>query len=316
MRRLIIFAILFSILISCKKDVITPPQLIDPGEQPDTLNLKDYNKDITIANWNIEWFGDGSMFKGNLNDQESNAGKILTYLNADLYGLCEIVDTARLGRMVRNSLGDEFRYIVSIYPSFSNAQKLAFVYNRNIFRNVKTRPFMGLSAAAYNYFAQRFPYLLTADVVVNGSRNTISFFLIHAKANADPDSYNRRLNGAIELKDSLDLYYGGKNFMILGDFNDHLNGSILSGKDSPYISFINDANYDAVTLPLNTTGYQSTISYTNSVIDQQIISKNMTGWYIGGTAQIRTDVTNVVPDYHTRNTSDHYPVSSMYRVVK
>ena len=40
----------------------------------------------------------------------------------------------------------------------------------------------------------------------------------------------------------------------------------------------------------------------------------MAGWYIGGSAQIRTDVTNVVPDYRTRNTSDHYPVSSMYRV--
>lgn len=122
MYRLIIFSFIFTLLISCKKDVIIPPVITDPVEQPDTTQLIDYNKDIAIANWNIEWFGDGSMFKGNLNDQETNAGKILKYLNADLYGLCEIVDTARLGRMVRNSLGDEFRYNVSNYPTFSNAQ--------------------------------------------------------------------------------------------------------------------------------------------------------------------------------------------------
>lgn len=289
---------------------VTPPA----QTQDDTTNLINYTKDITIVNWNIEWFGDATMFNGNLDVQEANVIKILKYLHADLYGICEVVDTARFGKTIRTSLGNDFRY--AIIP-LNVSQKLAFVYDRNIFRKVSFRPFMGLSSTAYGNFANgRFPYLMTADVVVNGQRNTIHFILLHAKANADADGYNRRLNAAVEMKDSMDLYFGNKNFMLLGDFNDHLNGSILAGKNSPYLNFINDSlHYNAVSLPLNTNGYQSTIDYPNSVIDQQVVSRNITKWYVPHSVRIRTDVSNAVPDYNTHNTSDHYPVSSEYHIV-
>ncbi len=309
------FLFIFSILIiahACKKVITNAPVVAPPVE--DTVNLKSYHKNITIVNWNIEWFGSSEMFSGNLGVQEANAAKILKYLNADLYGICEVVDTARFGHMVRTALGDEFRYKISYYPTMAGSQKLAFVYNRHIFRNVTVRPFLGLSANAYYYFAQRFPFLLKAEVVVNDKRNLVHFFLLHAKANADNDSYTRRLNGSVEMKDSLDRHYSGKYIMIIGDYNDHLSGSIVAGRPSPYQNFVNDAGYDPVTLPLNTTGYQSTIYYPNSVIDQQMISSNMSKWYIASSAKIRTDVTQPVPDFNTANTSDHYPVSSMYNI--
>lgn len=275
--------------------------------------LKDYNKDIVIANWNIEWFGDPSGFHGNLNEQESNAAKVLMYLGADLYGLCEIVDTARFGRMIRNNLGDDFRYTISFFTN--GAQKMAFVYNRHIFRNVSVRPFMGISAPAYFNFGNRYPYLLQADVTVNGTMKPVSFILIHAKADDELASYNRRLNGAIELKDSLDIYYSGKYFMILGDFNDNFDKSILPGKPSPYQNFLNDPQrYQSITFPLNIPGNQSSLGYANSVIDQQIISSSMNNWYVPASASIRTDLVNVVPAYSSGNTSDHYPVTSVYRI--
>jgi hypothetical protein len=315
---LLIFLCIF-FFISCKKNVsdVTPipPPTPTPVED-DTTNLKNYTKDLTIVNWNIEWFGDGSMFNGNLDVQEANAGKILKYLNADLYGICEVVDTTRFGRMIRNTLGNEYRYVVSSYPSLLEAQKLAFIYNRNIFRNVKTRAFMGLSSTAYGNFASgRFPFLLTADVVINGQRNPVNYILLHAKANADLTSYTKRLNASIEMKDSLDNYFRPKYFLIMGDYNDNFNGSILSGYKSPYKNFIDDnTNYNAISLPLNTTGYQSTISYSNSVIDQQIISANMGKWYVLSSASIRTDVSNPVPDFTSHSTSDHYPLSSVYHI--
>jgi hypothetical protein len=317
MKKFLFLFLLLTFIISCRK-VITneEPPVVYPPEPPtneDTSNLKDYNKDITIVNWNIEWFGSSEMFSGNLDVQETNAGKILKYLDADLYGLCEIVDTARFGRMIRNNLGDEFRYKISFYPTYAPPQKLAFVYNRNIFRNVTVRPFMGLSANAYNNFGQRFPYLFTAEVVVNGQRTTVNYFLIHAKANADMTSYNRRLNGSIEMKDSLDKYFSGKNIMIIGDYNDHLKGSIASGQLSPYKNFVDDAAYNPISLPLNTSGNQSTISFANSVIDNQMISATMTKWFVSSSIKIRTDVVNVVPNYTSHNTSDHYPVSSVYK---
>ena len=308
MKHRLLTCLLLLFLFACKKE-----NPVDPSE--DDSQLVDYNKDLVIVNWNIEWFGDAAYFKGNPDQQENNAGKVLKYLDADLYGLCEIVDTARLGRMIRTSLGNEFRYVVSFFAS--GAQKLAFVYNKNIFRKVSVRPFMGISTQAYYNFGNRYPYLLNAEVAVNGARQNISFILLHAKANADNDSYNRRLEGAMELKDSLDTYFASKSFMVFGDFNDNLDKSIMAGKATPYQSFLNDnVHYNAITLPLNVPGNQSSLGFANSVIDQQIISSAMARWYVAASARIRTDVTGVVPDYKTGNTSDHYPVSSVYRITK
>ncbi|MGJ7032961.1 endonuclease/exonuclease/phosphatase [Niabella hirudinis] len=294
---------------SCAKDRFQPSL---PAE--DSMLLKNYNKELVIVNWNIEWFGSGRS--GSAPDvQEANAGAVLRYLGADLYGICEVVDTARFGSMVRHYLGDEFRFVISPYPRIE--QKLALVYNRNIFRNARARPFMSTSATAAVHFASgRFPFLFTADVVVNGQRNTVHFILLHAKAGSGKEAYEQRRDGARELKDSLDAYFGGQHCMILGDFNDHLNGSIVPDSASPYKNFIAEpARYSPVTLSLNVPGYQSTINFPNSVIDQQIVSGKMMDWYRRGSVRVRTDVAAVVPDYPSGHTSDHYPVSSVYQVV-
>lgn len=312
MKHLVPALVLFVCCWACKKQIPQNPEAPLPDE--DTAQLILYNKDLTIVNWNIEWFG-AAAFKGSPDQQEANVGRILKYLDADLFGICEVVDTARFGRMIRQYLGTEFKYAISAYPSID--QQLAFVYNKNIFRKVQARPFMALSATAYSNFASgRFPFLLTAEAAVKGARKNVCFVLIHAKAERDLNAYSKRLNGAIELKDSMDTYFENRNSMILGDYNDNLNGSISPGQLSPYQNFLDDeARYFAVTLPLNSAGNQSTINYTNSVIDQQIVSGALKQWYVGHSARIRTDVAMVVPDYISDNTSDHYPVSSVYRIV-
>ncbi|GAB3423256.1 endonuclease/exonuclease/phosphatase family protein [Niabella aquatica] len=311
MKHFLLGFLLLLFLFSCKKE---KPVSTQSQPEDDTALLIHYNKNLIIANWNIEWFGDAAYFKSDLDRQENNVGKVLKYLDADLYGLCEIVDTVRLGRMIRTYLGSEFRYVVSYFTG--GTQKLAFAYNKNIFRNITVRPFMGVSTQAYYNFGNRYPYLLNADVAVNGVRKNISLILIHAKANTDNDSYNRRQAGAIELKDSLDTYFRSGSFIILGDFNDNFDKSITPGKVTPYQVFLNDsARYHAITWPLNIPGNQSSLGFANSVIDQQIISCAMTRWYVTALAKVRTDVINVVPDYTTGSTSDHYPVSSIYKIT-
>lgn len=300
-------------LYSCKKE--SPGNTGEPPVKTDTVGLKNYSKDITVANWNIEWFGD-AQFPGNPDQQEANAARVLKYLNADLLGLCEIVDTARFGRMVRNTLGDEFRYIISPYPAVE--QKLAVVYNRHIFRNAGARPFVSLTtSAAYNFSNGRFPFLFTATMVVNGLENKVNLVLLHAKAGATLEDYNRRKGGAMELKDTLDAFLNNANNLVIGDYNDNFNGSITSNPVSPYQNFLNDkVNYLAITNPLNVPGFQSTLKFANSVIDQQIVAGGFKKWYVSASAKIRTDVTAAVPDYMTNSTSDHYPVTSMYHIVK
>ena len=96
---------------------------------------------LDIVSWNVEWLGDASNGPADDNLQEQNVKKILRSINADLYGLVEVVDSSRL-RKITDSLGAEYAFLLSPFcsgnstgtgPAWLNGQKLAFIYNKNIF---------------------------------------------------------------------------------------------------------------------------------------------------------------------------------------
>jgi endonuclease/exonuclease/phosphatase family metal-dependent hydrolase len=288
------------------------------------------NNTLDVVAWNIEWFGSTSNGPSNDNLQEQNVLKVLRYLNADIYGLCEVVDTMRLRRVV-DSLGSQYSYRISDYCSLAatpadadwlGGQKLAFIYNNNIFSNVSFRKFMGSSSQAYTNFASgRFPYLMNANVTINSITRNINFFMLHGKAGSTTTDYNRRQAATIEMKDSLDLRYPSAINLIIGDFNDDFDQTISTGSGtlSSYDALIKDStdvdHYKSITLPLSYAGQASTLNY-NDVIDHQVISNEASVFYVPGSAMIRTDVVNTVPNYvTTQNTSDHYPVFSQYNLA-
>jgi endonuclease/exonuclease/phosphatase family metal-dependent hydrolase len=285
---------------------------------------------FTVVNWNIEWFGSTTNGPSNENQQEANVVKILRYLNADLYGLNEVVDTLRLRRVV-DSLGSNYGFYISgfgsaasspLSPNWSTAQKLAFIYKKDVFSNIKTRAMLNNGSNAYfNFASGRFPYLFNANTTKNGKKRNISFILIHAKAGATAADFNRRKSAAVELKDTLDPLFANHPMILMGDYNDELEGSIVNGYTvSPYDVLVRDSiktnsnYYHSITLLPERAGERSTISFTN-VIDHQMINKRMDSMYVPSSADIRQDVINVVPDYLSRTTSDHYPVSSKYVLI-
>lgn len=286
---------------------------------------------LDVVSWNIEFFG--APFSSGPPDkdlQETNVKKILRFLDADLFGLVEVVDTMRLRRVV-DSLGNtEYGFAIAPYcsnnssgtgTSWLNGQKQAYIYRKSVFSNIAFRGIMRNSSTANtNWATGRFPYLLTATVTINGISKDMNFILIHGKAGSTQEDYNKRLGAAIELKDTLDLYYNSVNCYIIGDFNDALNTSIYTGTGtSSYFPIISDStdadHYKSITLPLGVAGQTSMINFPN-VIDNHVISNEVTPFYVSSSAQIRTDVTTVVPDYITaHNTSDHYPVFSKYNLA-
>lgn len=302
------------------------------------INLKgssiDIAKTLEVVNWNIEWFGSTSFGPTNESQQEQNVRTILQNINADVYGMLEVVDTASLGRVVRQMPG--YKYIVSNYGSHTNpfaprpialnqAQKVAFVYKTSVINNIDTAALLsqGINTAvditnpSYNNWASgRFPYMLSADVTLNGITKNIKFVLLHAKANTSPTvtSYNRRKAGADELHNLLNTTYASDNVVILGDFNDDLDQTITDGINPPvtsYQSFINDSqNYFPVTLSLSNAGKASTVSYSD-VIDHVIVSDEMKQFYLKNSVSILNDVSTLVSGYAT-TTSDHYPVFSRF----
>ena len=283
---------------------------------------------LDVVSWNVEFFGapynSGPPDK---NLQEINVKKIMRYLDADLYGLLEVVDTMRLRRLV-DSLGNtEYGYVVAPYcsnnvtgtgASWTSGQKQAFVYRKSVFSNITTRGICRTSGIAYaNWASGRFPFLFSATATINGTSRNVNFILLHGKSGSTVDDFNKRQAAANELKDTLDAFFSTANVYIIGDFNDALNTSIYTGSSiSSYDRIVADStdadSYKSITLPLGAAGQTSMINFPN-VIDNHIISNEVVPIYIPGSARIVTDVTTIVPDYVTaHNTTDHYPVFSKY----
>lgn len=283
---------------------------------------------LDVVSWNVEFFGAPyNSGPPNKDLQESNVKRIMRFLDADLYGLCEIVDTLRLRRLV-DSLGNtEYGFVIAPYcsnnttgtgASWTSGQKLAYIYRKSVFSNITARGVMRNSSTAYtNWASGRFPYLFSATATVNGVSRPVNFFLLHGKAGNTQEDYTRRQGAANELKDTLDTYFSTSLNFIIGDFNDALNTSIFTGAPvSSYNSIVADStdsdHYKSITLPLGAAGQTSMINFPN-VIDNHVISNEVTPFYIPGSARVVTNVTSVVPDYVTaHNTSDHYPIFSNY----
>ena len=284
---------------------------------------------LEVVSWNIEWFGSPAAANGpaDKNLQEANVGKLLKWMNADLYGLVEVVDTMRMRRVVDFMSSNEFGYVISPYctqatqPSgnaWLTGQKMAFVYRKSVFSNVTTRGMMRNSATANASWASgRFPFMLSANVTLEGVSRPMNFIVIHAKAGSTQSDYDKRRAGAQELKDTLDLYYSTTMNLIIGDFNDALNTSIYPGTSissyQPIVADSTDADhYKSITLPLGAQGQTSMIGYPN-VVDNHMISNEVMPFFIRSSVKIKTDVVTQVSDYVTaKNTSDHYPVLSRY----
>ena len=283
---------------------------------------------LDVVSWNLEWFGSFSAGPANDDLQEVNAKKILRYLNADLYGIVEVVDSMRFRRLVDSLGSNEYGFFISPFCSnnttgtgngWTSGQKLGFIYRKSIFSNIRTRGLLRSSSTAYtNWASGRFPYMFSATATINTVSKDINFMVIHGKAGSTASDYDRRKAGAQELKDTLDAQFANTINIIIGDYNDALNTTIStgSGPESSYQPIIADStdadHYKSITLPLGVAGQSSMINFPN-VVDNHVISNELTPYYVLNSAKIRTDITAVVPDYITaHNTSDHYPVFSQF----
>lgn len=314
----VLFFLLSCVFFSCGNGQRNPQQGFS------NTNNSASSTNITIVNWNIEWFGSTRNGPKDLDLQQDNVEKVLQYLHANLYGLCEVVDVDRLQKVV-SQLGSQYRFVVSDYAAgvrsgnmqaLNEAQKMAFVYDKNVFSNVCVRGFMQKSGrAGYNFSNGRYPFLLEATMQQNGKTLPIAVLLIHAKSGADKEGYTRRLQASNEMADSIRAILSDKPLMVMGDYNDVLQNSI-SDKNimSPYNALLQRGNV-ALTLQLSPASGGSTLDYP-TIIDNQIVNSVLASYYVKGSIAIRKDIVNVVGDFKNGKTSDHYPVSSSFDLSK
>lgn len=282
---------------------------------------------LDVVTWNLAWFGSTSNGPSDEDRQQFYASVVMDSLNADIYFLQEIVDTARLGALTRSLKNGPYSYAVASYASgtttntngtWRSAQKLAFIYRTQMFSLNSVRGFTNTSTNPDNYYnwaSGRFPFLLDAFVTIDGITKRIAFINLHAKAESGLVSdYERRRGAAQLLYDSVNAAYPTQHVLISGDFNDDLDETIssaLPGFSSPYQNFMNDINrYSPVSFWNSLRGDNSYIGYPN-VIDHSIVSNEMSSDYIPYSCILRKDAATWVPFYRS-DLTDHYPLQSRF----
>ncbi len=300
----------------------------------------DRDKTFDVVTWNIEWFGEemNSPPAGDPMSDEIQRDSVLTVLNlldADIYAVQEIVDVPLFEEMIGSLPG--YDYVLSPAVSRPNdpdglQQKVGFIYNTTTVSVVETRPLLESIHPLYNggddsalvdypvadrtrfYASGRLPFLMTADVTIDGATKQYDLVALHARANSGSSAqerYDMRKYDVEVLKDSLDVQFADSNLILLGDFNDDVDETVadIPSTISSYEVYINDTvNYDIISSVLSDGGFRSFV-FRENMIDHIVVSNEVAPTYIEETVSVGYEFYDF--DY-TTTASDHFPVSARF----
>jgi hypothetical protein len=307
--------------------------LTTTGAAVTDANFED-NTAFDMATWNVEWFGHPTLGPSDNITQYNNVKTVLTTLNADLFEVEEVSDSVSFKALVASLSG--YSCACSGEYSFSNAatvdpygQRVCFVYKNSVFSNVSTAPLLtnfkydtasvvGYPNAKSRFWASgRLPFMLTANVTINGTTRYLGFVGIHARANtaSSPaqDIYDMRKYDVEKLKAFLDVNYPNLPFILSGDFNDDLDETVsfVPTNTSSFINYINDQNnYNLFTLNLSKAYAKSTVGFAD-MIDHIIGSNELSNAFV--TARVGTPQT-YISNYGSTTTTDHFPVMAKFNL--
>lgn len=279
--------------------------------------------------WNMRWLGDPTNCNCDTTLSKNNAIQVLKDAKADVYALQEVVSVQQL-QQIRTALGSQYaaKYATTCSgamstssPNFPECQKLAFIYDTTKISSLGEFSLLASTYATdtsansgyYCFASGRFPYVLKAKLkLLNGASDTVYLVNIHAKASGTTSDYDRRACGAAKMKDSLNALFPGKKILILGDYNDYLEGTHVAGQTvSPYQTLLN-SNYTGITMPLQYPGQTTFLGSTGHLIDNVVCSNALLPKYIDSSCFIFTETIDYIDNY-LQTTSDHYPLMSYWR---
>ena len=256
---------------------------------------------IDIMTWNIENFpkDNGTTI--------SEVRQIISDLDVDVIAVQEIADEDDFNQMLSDLPGWSGLLSPHEYGS-GNYQKVGIIYNESEVTVYSWQLLFEDEAYAF----PRPPMEITLSVSEGGHLFDCKLIVVHLKAYEDQESEDRRKAAIDSLKNYIDaqLALGGEqDFVLLGDFNDHLEDP---REDNVFQPMLDDPDtYDFLTEPL--VGIQgSYIGYNEpNLIDHICVTTNALDEYgQQGHTQVlyldnqNTDYENIV--------SDHRPVVSFF----
>ena len=302
------------------------------------------NNSFDVATFNLEFFGTdtkdagGNEF-GPRDDalQINNVRTVMETMAADVIAVQEVSDDNAFNQLVAGLSGYEKivsnRWSYSFGPPDPNfpSQKIGFIYNTatvqlvsaqvmfvQLYNDIKagtlTLPSYPGGMSSSFWSTGRLPFMATFDVTINGVSKRIRMIDIHAKSGSAQADYDRRKYDVQVLYDSLTAQYAIENIILLGDFNDDVDVSLLKGEASSYKALVDDvANFNVLTYALSQTG-ASSFPKSSSFIDHIVISTELNNSYISHSTAVE-DARTYISNY-LNTTSDHLPVIARFQLVR
>jgi len=274
-----------------------------------------------ITNWNTEWLGCTQFGPEDEELQIDNIAAAMLTMDADVYCLQEVSNTAAypsIESLVSILGSDEWGGTIVPASTGNCNQRQGLIYKKSKVQFVSAQQLSNGNDAQggtyyYNWSNGRYPAVYNVNLLAGSNVIPVSLINIHAKAeDNDADSYTRRLGAAQALKTILDgAAYNTKNVILIGDYNDYLNGTSSESCNctiSPYKNFMDDsADYTPLTQNLTSSGWDP-----HPIIEHVIISNELTANYVANSAARELSVAQGIPDFYD-TTTDHIPVSTWFQ---
>ncbi|MEY2871245.1 MAG: hypothetical protein RLZZ146_1168 [Bacteroidota bacterium] len=257
---------------------------------------------LDVGTYNVEWFGDSINGPSNEVTQLKNVTEVINNMDLDVMGLCEISNPGYWAKLQANL--PQYGAVITTY---TQTQKTALLYKKSMFRLLYSKSI--LLAFDYEFASGRVPLEVALESQWGSKKDTLYFWVMHLKANTGSTSeklasYDRRAKAAEELKNYLDPKKRLKG-IVLGDWNDDLDVSIVSGKASPFLAWRNDTNYVFPSYRLSLAKQKSTASYSE-MIDHMCVTAALKNNFLPNQSGVMVGDSYIAS--YRLNTSDHYPV--------
>lgn len=305
---------------ACGSGGPTPPLPPDePGPDPEPVSVPAAGTPSTfdVATWNLLNFGAPRAGPTDESLQRARVRDVILGTDAELWGVQEVVSATAFAELLAQLPG--YGGLLANDPSVEDGPafydageiKVGLVYKRAAVEVLGARIVLGALNSA---FAGRPPLEVRLRIAGagTGTRHEAVALVLHAKADQEVASWERRAAAAAGLREHLEAEWPDHPVFVPGDWNDDLDESITPGRDTPYRVLL-DAAPDWVfpTEALGAGGATSILGY-DDVIDHILASDESMAWYEAGSALVHR-VDQHVPQYR-ETTSDHLPVLARFRL--
>lgn len=306
-------------LAACGSDPPTVPDL--PPEPPPTtlpepipIPAQGTEATFDLATWNLLNFGSTGLGPRDETLQLARIRDVILGTDADVWGVQEVSRADAFASLLSHLPGyagllANDSSVVGGSGSYSGGEiKVGLIFKTSA---VEVKGARIILAELDHEFAGRPPLEVRVVLKHGGVSRAAVVIVLHAKADQQVASWERRAAAAAGLKEYLDSELADGIVLVPGDWNDDVDESITSGRDTPYRPFVGAApHWIFPTAELTATGATSILGY-DDVIDHILASDEIMPWYEAGSALVYR-VDEHIPDYED-TTSDHLPVLVRFR---